>query len=69
MNEQVKKMWTDPRFQLLADMDKLLNGSRVWGGMEWSYGYIHPFQYRPMAERVRQALDDLNSEYGIEIRE
>lgn len=66
MNEQVKKMWTDPRFQLLADMDKLLNGSRVWGGMEWSYGYIHPFQYRPVAEKVRKALDDLHKEYGVE---
>jgi hypothetical protein len=64
--DNVIKMWADPRFQLLADVDKLLNGNRVWGGMEWSYGYIHPYQYRPVAEKVRKALDDLKAEYGIE---
>lgn len=64
--DNVIKMWADPRFQLLVDVDKLLNGQRVWMGMEWSYGYIHPFQYRPVAEKVRKALDDLKAEYGIE---
>jgi len=29
MNEQVKKMWADPRFELLAELDKLLNGNNV----------------------------------------
>jgi len=66
MNEQVKKLWADPRFQLLVDMDRLLTGDRIWGGMDWHYNPIHPFKYRPMAERVRQALDDLKKEYGIE---
>ena len=66
MNEQVKKMWADPRFQLLADMDRLLTGDRIWAGMDWHYNPILPFKYRPMAERVRQALDDLKKEYGIE---
>ena len=60
------KMWDDPRFQLLADLVRLLEGSRVWGGMEWSYGYIHPHQYRPVAEKVRKALDDVKAEYGVE---
>ena len=66
MNEQVKKMWADPRFQLLADMDKLLNGDRIWAGMDWHYNPIHPVKYRPVAKRVRQALDDLKTEYGVE---
>ena len=66
MNEQVKKMWIDPRFQLLADMDKLLNSDRIWVGMDWWYNPIQPFKYRPMAKRVRKALDDLKIEYGIE---
>jgi len=65
MNEQVKKMWADPRFQLLADMDRLLTGDRIWAGMEWQYNPIHPVKYRPMAERVQQALDDLKTEYGV----
>ena len=66
MNEQVEKMWADPRFELLADMDKLLNGDRIWAGRDWHYNPIHPVKYRPVAERVRQALDDLRTEYGVE---
>ena len=66
MNEQVEKMWADPRFQLLADMDRLLNGDRIWAGMDWHYNPIHPVKYRPVAKRVRQALDDLKTEYGVE---
>jgi hypothetical protein len=66
MNEQVEKMWADPRFQLLADMDRLLNGDKIWAGMDWYYHPIHPVKYRPVAKRVRQALDDLRIEYGVE---
>jgi hypothetical protein len=66
MNEQVEKMWADPRFQLLADMDRLLNGDRIWAGMDWHYNPIHPVKYRPVAKRVQQALDDLRTEYGVE---
>ena len=67
MNEQVKKMWADPRFKLLAELDKLLDGSKVWGGMGWTYHPIHPVKYRPVAEKVRKALDDLKAEYGVEL--
>ena len=60
------KLWADPRFQILAEVDKLLNGSKIWGGMEWSYHPIHPVKYRPVAEKVREALDLVIKEYGIE---
>ena len=60
------KMWVDPRFQILAEVDQLLNGSKIWGGMEWSYHPIHPVKYRPVAERVREALDLVIKEYGVE---
>jgi len=60
------KLWADPRFQILAEVDKLLNGSKIWGGMDWSYNPIHPVKYRPVAEKVRKALDDLKKEYGLE---
>ena len=60
------KMWCDPRFQMLAEVDKLLNDSKVWGGMEYTYHPIHPTKYRPVAEKVRKALDDLKKEYGVE---
>ena len=66
MNEQVKKMWSDPRFQLLVDMDKLLTGDRIWAGMEWAYHPIHPVKYLPFARKIRDALDDLRQEYGVE---
>jgi hypothetical protein len=61
----IEKYQADPRFQLLVDMDRLLTGDRIWGGMDWSYNPIHPFKYLPMLVRVRQALDDLKQEYGI----
>lgn len=65
-NEQVKKLWADPRFQLLADIDKLLEGSKIWGGMGWTYIPIHPVHYLPVKERMRKAMDDLKAEYGVE---
>ena len=61
----VQKYQADPRFQLLVDMDRLLTGDRIWGGMDWLYQPIHPFKYRPMGDRVRQALDELKQEYGV----
>ncbi len=65
VNEQVQKMWADPRFQVYADMLKLLEGSRMWSGQDWSYHPIHPFKYLPVKDQVRKALDDLYVEYGV----
>ena len=66
MNKQVKKMQADPMFQLLVDIDKMLAGSRVWGGMDWTYHPIHPFKYLPVKDKVREALDDMYTQYGVE---
>jgi hypothetical protein len=66
MNEQVKAMWADPRFQLLADLDRVFGSNKVWGGQEWVYHPIHPAKYRPMAERIRAELRNLYTEYGVE---
>jgi hypothetical protein len=60
------KLWADPCFQILAEVDKLLNGDKMWGGMEWTYHPIHPFKYLPVAVKVQQALDELKKEYGVE---
>jgi hypothetical protein len=65
MNEQVIKMWADPRFQIYADVLKLLESGKVWSGMDWSYSQILPVQYLPVRDKVRQALDDLKKEYGV----
>jgi hypothetical protein len=64
--DNVIKFWADPRFEILAEMDKLLNGSKIWGGQEWSYHPIHPVKYLPVAEKVRVAMDALKTEYGVE---
>ena len=64
--DHVIKMWADPRFEILAEVDKLLNGDKIWGGMDWSYNPIHPVKYLPVAVKVRQALDELKKEYGLE---
>jgi len=60
------KMWNDPRFQILVEVDRLLNGSKIWGGMDWSYNPIHPVKYLPVRDKVNQALADLRREYGLE---
>ena len=66
MNEKVEAMWADPRFQLLADLDRLFDSNKIWGGMEWVYHPIQPGKYRPMAERIRAELGKLYAEYGVE---
>jgi hypothetical protein len=59
-------MWADPRFQILAEVDKLLTGSKTWNGQEYTYHTIHPDKYLPVKAKVRQALDELQKEYGLE---
>ena len=60
------KMWADPRFQILAEVDKLLMGSKTWNGQEYTYHPIHPVKYMPVANKIRKALDELYKEYGVE---
>lgn len=66
MNENVERMWADPRFQILSDIHRLLDSNKIWGGQEWVYHPIHPTKYRPMAERIRSELRNLYTEYGVE---
>jgi len=40
----------------LADIAYGLEGSRIWGGMEWSYAPLHPFKYLPLRDKARAAL-------------
>ena len=64
-DENLEALWADPRFQLLADLDRMLGSNKVWGGMEWTYYPILPEKYRPMAERVRAEIGKLYKEYGV----
>ena len=64
--DNVNRMWDDPRFEILSEVNELLNSSRVWAGTEWAYHPIHPFKYRPIAEKIQDALNELATEYGVE---
>jgi hypothetical protein len=64
--DNVIKMWADPRFEILAEVDKLLTGNKIWAGMEYTYHPIHPDKYMPVANKIRKALDELYKEYGVE---
>ena len=65
MKEEIKLMWTDPRFQVYVDVLHLLEGNRIWGGMDWVYHPIHPVKYLSVRDQVRKALDNVKAEYGI----
>ncbi len=65
MKEEIKLMWSDPRFQVLANVLHLLEGDRIWGGQDWTYNLIHPVKYLPIRDQVRKALDDIKAEYGV----
>jgi len=51
---------------LIAERDKLreaaeyaahqLEKARIWGGMDWHYNPLHPMNYRPALERLRDAV-------------
>ena len=62
----IEKMWDDPRFKLLHELDRLFESSKIWGGTEWVYQSIPAPRYQRVAEMVRVALWQLNQEYGIE---
>jgi hypothetical protein len=49
----------------LANVLHLLEGNRIWGGVDWVYNPIHPFKYLPVRDQVRQALDAVKAEYGV----
>ena len=66
MKEEIKLMWADPRFQVYANVLKLLEGSRIWGGQDWVYHPIHPIKYLSVRDKVRKALDKVKAEYGVE---
>jgi hypothetical protein len=64
--DNVNRMWADPRFEILSEVNELLNSSRVWAGTEWVYLPIDRYKYRPIAEKVQDALNELAAEYGVE---
>ena len=65
MKEEIKLMWADPRFQVYVEVFYLLEGNRIWDGMDWVYHPIHPIKYLSVRDKVRKALDKVKAEYGV----
>jgi hypothetical protein len=63
--DKLKQLYLDPRHAILSDMARVLDGSRIWGGMEWMYHPIHPVKYLPLREKVSAEIDKLAKEYGL----
>jgi len=42
--------------EALKDIKYGLEGSRIWGGVEWSYNPLHPFKYLPLVEKASAAI-------------
>ena len=63
--DQLKQLYKDPRHEILSEMAKLLDSSRVWSGMGWQYHAILPVKYLPLREKVTIEIDKLAKEYGL----
>jgi hypothetical protein len=42
--------------EALKDIKHGLEGSRIWGGMEWTYNPLHPFKYLPLVEKASAGI-------------
>lgn len=63
--EKLKELYADPRHEILSEVLRVLDSSKIWGGMEWTYHPIHSFKYLPLMEKVRAELKTLAMEHGI----
>jgi len=63
--EQLQQLYQDPRHALLSEMVRVLEGSRIWGGMDWTYHPIHPHRYLPLLAKVKEELRTLAYEHGV----
>lgn len=63
--DKLKQLYQDPRHEILSEMSKLLDSSRMWGGMGWNYSPIHPVKYLPLRDKVKAEIDKLAKEYGL----
>ncbi len=42
--------------EALEDIAHRLEGSRIWGGMDWHYNPLHPIHYLPARDNARAAI-------------
>lgn len=63
--DKLRELYSDPRHEILSEMSKLLDSSRIWGGMGWQYHAILPVKYLPLREKVSEELKKLAAEYGL----
>lgn len=55
-----REIW-DAMLQALSDIKYGLEGSRIWGGMNWTYHPMHPVKYLPLRDKAEQALAAANA--------
>jgi len=63
--EQLKQLYSDPRHAFLSEVVRVLEGSRIWSGMEYQYHAILPMKYLPLLEKAQNELQLLAIEYGV----
>ena len=62
--EQLSALYADPRHELLSEITKVLESSRIWAGMEYTYHPLHPTKYLPLLAKVKEELRTLAYEHG-----
>lgn len=65
-DSKVKALQQDPNFAVLCEVKRILDSSRIWGGMSWTYHPIHPFKYEPLRDKIDSALSRIKQQYGVE---
>jgi hypothetical protein len=63
--EKLKELYADPRHGILSEVLRVLDSSRVWGGMGWTHQPLAPFKYLPLREKVSDELMKIAKEHGI----
>lgn len=63
--DKLKELYADPRHEILSEMARLLDSSRIWGGMEWVYHPIHPVKYLPLRDKIAEEIKTLAAEHDI----
>jgi len=62
----ISEFYNDPNFIILSEVERVLQSQKVWAGMEYNYGPINPVHYKPLLDKVRDAIDSIARLYGVQ---
>lgn len=63
--DKLDSLYADPRHSILSEIIRVLESSRVWDGMAYSYHPISPVKYLPLKEQIEQEIEKLAKEHGL----